>query len=378
MLDSTLNELIGYIYDAATDKLPWQDIGTKIAKQLDGTSMALFMSDPLAERIEPIAALGVRPETQQIYADHFVEHDLWLKSVHANRQFRQPTIGSEIVHNDTLARSVFYNEFLLPSCGAFHCLSGMKSLRGGGFVCMSSHRPREAADFSEMERHQMALLMPHVARAFEIRQRLSGESGLDGSTEIVQRLSQGVIQLGPTGVLIRANEKAESILQAHDGLMRSPLGVRAASPAANQRLQGLIHAAAQINNGGVGGLPGGHLQIDRPSGKRPYRCLVAPLGRDRVGVSLRRAAVVMFVVDPEERRTVDPSALQLIFGFTQAEARLVAALATGDALPKAALRLGISHNTARTLLARASVKAESNSQLELVQTILATMPNLIS
>src|SRR5688572_26213804 len=137
MIDSALNDLTGWVYDAATDKLPWRDIGSKLAHLLDGTSLALFMTDPLAERVETITALGVTPEDSQTYADHFVEHDLFMNSVLTNRMFRQPIIGSEIVHDDALARSIFYNEFLLPTCGAFRFLGGMRPLRDGGYVVMS-------------------------------------------------------------------------------------------------------------------------------------------------------------------------------------------------------------------------------------------------
>lgn len=83
----------------------------------------------------------------------------------------------------------------------------------------------------------------------------------------------------------------------------------------------------------------------------------------------------MFIVDPEDLEAIDPSALQLLFGFTPAEARLAARLAMGEALPKVASRLGISINTARTLLARASAKTQANSQLSLIQTILSSLPH---
>ena len=64
------------------------------------------------------------------------------------------------------------------------------------------------------------------------------------------------------------------------------------------------------------------------------------------------------------------------FGFTPAEARLVAQLVTGQALPDIAKCLGISFETARTHLARARAKTDAASQLDLVRLVLTTVSPL--
>jgi DNA-binding CsgD family transcriptional regulator len=48
-------------------------------------------------------------------------------------------------------------------------------------------------------------------------------------------------------------------------------------------------------------------------------------------------------------------------------------LAIGVALPDAAVQLGVSINTARTLLARAMTKTGTNSQIALVRMALTTL-----
>jgi hypothetical protein len=57
---------------------------------------------------------------------------------------------------------------------------------------------------------------------------------------------------------------------------------------------------------------------------------------------------VLFVIDPEARHVLEPSAIVDLLGLTPAEARVVAALAMGTALAEAATRLGVTVNTART------------------------------
>jgi DNA-binding CsgD family transcriptional regulator len=60
--------------------------------------------------------------------------------------------------------------------------------------------------------------------------------------------------------------------------------------------------------------------------------------------------------------------------LTPAEARVAAGLAMGERLPSVTRRLGVSLNTARTLLSRTTAKLQVESQLELVRTILTSVP----
>jgi DNA-binding CsgD family transcriptional regulator len=60
-------------------------------------------------------------------------------------------------------------------------------------------------------------------------------------------------------------------------------------------------------------------------------------------------------------------------GITVAGSRVVSVLAMGVSLPDAALRLRISINTARTLLARAMAGTDTNSQIVLVRMVPTTV-----
>jgi DNA-binding CsgD family transcriptional regulator len=374
--DQLERDLIGQLYDAAMGKLPWQDVGAGIAKLLQGTTLLMFEIDLHGKDVDLITNHDLPLEHLHTYVTEFAQYDPWTTAAFGNRYFNRPLIGSQIVPDAELERSLFWNEFIRPAgITAFRFLGAMRQLPEGGFAILSSHRPRDAVDFGATQQRRMARLLPHFGRAVEMRRRLQPARVPNGSTVLVERLAQGVIQLGPLGEFLQANAAAEEILRESDGLFRSSDGIHAASAAENKRLRYLIGEAAKVTTARAGSpMPGGYISISRPSCRLPYRCLVAPLGLDRVIATPRHPSVLLFVVDPENPVTVEPKVLQDLFDLTPAEARVTGGLAMGASLPAVATRLGISVNTARTLLARATSKTQTNSQLELVRTVLATLP----
>ena len=82
---------------------------------------------------------------------------------------------------------------------------------------------------------------------------------------------------------------------------------------------------------------------------------------------------MLFVIDPEARHELEPSAIVDLLGLTPAEARVVAALTMGTALAEAATRLGLTVNTARTLLSRAMSRTGTKSQVGLVRLVLTAL-----
>jgi DNA-binding CsgD family transcriptional regulator len=85
----------------------------------------------------------------------------------------------------------------------------------------------------------------------------------------------------------------------------------------------------------------------RPSGKRAYTILVAPVSGRFPVLSMLRPAVCIMITDPDERRPLPSHRVQAAFGLTEAEARLASLLASGAELRSAAAELKITYGTAR-------------------------------
>jgi DNA-binding CsgD family transcriptional regulator len=114
------------------------------------------------------------------------------------------------------------------------------------------------------------------------------------------------------------------------------------------------------------GSAGGHLRVHRPSGQPAYAVMLTPAAPSIAGRGKEAPAVLVFVSDPGGRFVSDLKVLTELFGFPPAEGRLVIALLSGMSAPDFARKAGVTHNTVRTLLARAMARTDSRSQLEMV------------
>jgi DNA-binding CsgD family transcriptional regulator len=153
-----------------------------------------------------------------------------------------------------------------------------------------------------------------------------------------------------------------------------PRGLHAAHKEDDRRLQALIGG---LRRGLDVQAAGGHLRLRRPSGQRAYSVMVAP-GAPVLAGGKAEPTVLVFVSDPGEEFVSDQAVLADLFGFPPAEARLVLGLLSGTSLPEFARQAGVTHNTARTLLARAMARTETRSQLELALLVAASIGSTLA
>lgn len=87
------------------------------------------------------------------------------------------------------------------------------------------------------------------------------------------------------------------------------------------------------------------------------------------GVEHARALVVVH----HQKRAPELAVARLrdTYALTAAEAKLVASMLDGDALPQVAIRLAIGHSTARTHLKHIFAKTKTRRQSELLQLVNA-------
>ncbi|TWT11517.1 hypothetical protein [Reyranella sp. CPCC 100927] len=366
--------LIGDLYDAALGHRPWDDVGPDLVRLVGGRTLLLSVHSPLGEAVDLVTTLGMAADDLQQYSAYYAQHDIWAQSAMRQGLFGQPLTGDQLVDSHTFERSLFYNEFLRPKVNIHHVAGSLMALDSGDFSVIGIHRPRDGAAYDPADIQALGRVLPHLQRALEVRQKLQHPAAPDRSLlAAFDWLSLGVVLLGATGKLIHANASGSAILAQGDGLMRSVAGLRAARGDDDKRLQALLAGARQttLNGVGVHGA-GGHLSVSRPSGKRAYAVTVAPMGRS-VGTGRDSPAVLVFIADPDATPAIDPVALEQLFDFTPAEARLVLALVSGVPLPAFSHQTGLSYNTVRTLLARAMTRTETNSQLQLVRLVLGAL-----
>jgi DNA-binding CsgD family transcriptional regulator len=367
------NDFIGLLYDAALGRRPWQSAVGAMADVVGSETSSLLIHDPLRGSTEILGMHCLTEDYIEVYGSTFFEHDLWTKEALRRRLHDRVALGTELVSDAQWEGSIIYNEFLRPRTDAFHLVGGMVHLHAGGVLAIGCHRPRSVSRFTAEDKALMTRLLPHLRRSAELYQRMGDEAARKRAVRGAwDRIADGLVQLNSDGCILEVTPAGEALLAADDGLTRSNNALRAASRDEDAALQRLVAGAARTSAapGRSPAAGGGHMRISRPSGKLPYSVSVAPAGLDRLVLGPRRVAVLVFLTDPEAQPPIDLDALCELYDLSPAEARVTAAVASGQSAPAIALRLDVTIATVRTLLARAMAKTECHSQLALARMVL--------
>lgn len=225
---------------------------------------------------------------------------------------------------------------------------------------------RQDEDFSPQDGALLSALVPHLAIALRNyaaveRDRLHRSIG----DRALERLGRGWLALTPGGRIVAADDLAERTLREGGQLRRSVENrLLATSPAANQRLIGVIEAAAAD--------PAAPPHAVRIAEEPRLELLIAPLPVDEAEIPFIGAAVAahLQVAPPDAEEPA--AALGELFELPPAIARFAWTLARTGGIAESAEQLGLTVETARfyskTLYAKLGVKG----QAELAHRILTS------
>jgi DNA-binding CsgD family transcriptional regulator len=189
------------------------------------------------------------------------------------------------------------------------------------------------------------------------------------STVAVQALDQltaGVIVTDSCAEVVEMNRAAESIVQLEDGLLIRNDRLCARRAFETGKVTKLI-AGATVEGGWAPSA--GRVLIGRYDGLPAYVLSVAPL-HTGLAVNERRFAMVV-VVDPALHSPSEKD-LAEFFGLSPAEARLAAALLTGETVSQIAANTGVRITTLRTQLGSILRKVGAERQSDLIRILSGT------
>ncbi len=183
--------------------------------------------------------------------------------------------------------------------------------------------------------------------------------------------SVGILIVNAPCHLLHANAAADVILARGDGLSCTGGGrIAARSHAETQRLHRLVATAASPAAADPSAAAGA-VRLSRAEVRPPLLVTVSTLPPARHALPGYRPMAVLLVADPQARAAPPIAALCALYGLTPAEARLAAALATGQSLKDYATDSGIALCTARWQLQQVLAKTDTHRQSDLVRLILA-------
>jgi DNA-binding CsgD family transcriptional regulator/PAS domain-containing protein len=311
-----------------------------------------------------IAAFGLTSPFKASYNEHYSRLNVWRDRGRGLYVQGRVVVDDEMCPRSELVASEFYNDYLLP-IGAVHCAGGVVAREDDDVLtiaAMRGHgRPFQAHDCRAIE-----ALLPHVNRAHAIGRRLQL---LETDQSVLDSLDVGVAFLTAAGQWVHGNRSAEAMVAAGDGLRLCNRVLRAADPSVDGRLRQVWRDATAVS--AASSLA---VAVARPSGRRAYQLLAAPLRHGLPAFTgLPAPQVVVLMIDPESRRAAAPEVLAGLYGLTRREALLTSRLSCGTTLEGAAEELGMTYETARSHLRHIFEKTDTSRQTELIL-LLARLP----
>ena len=181
-------------------------------------------------------------------------------------------------------------------------------------------------------------------------------------------LAAGVLLVDRHRVILYANEQAERLLARGDGLFCHHDRLLAIEPdeddAIGHLLAGLPIASTLEVSRGRG------MTISRATGVFPYSLMAYPFRQGPEG------RWMLFVTDPMREDAGLCESLSALYGLSDAESAVAAAISNGRDLRQIAVDRGSSVETVRTLLRRVFDKTGARRQIDLVR-LISSGPGLL-
>ena len=143
--DAAWNDLVADLYLSALDREADARLPHRFAALTAGRVATLWRLRPKDLAIVGQPASTLPAEAVATYRDHYYQHDPWGDAVHQAR-YNAVLRGVEIVDDDALARSTYYNEFGIRH-GMFHMIGALVPLGPNQLGVISILRPRDAGGF---------------------------------------------------------------------------------------------------------------------------------------------------------------------------------------------------------------------------------------
>jgi DNA-binding CsgD family transcriptional regulator len=352
------------IYDAGLEFDKWPTVLERIADHL-GASVACLVRHDLARGAGAMLMVRTDPSFARLYSEHYAKINVFAQR--ARNQPPQTCVTDRMyMPKEELFRTEFYDGFMRPQ--AVHTLLNVYLLaeRECGTRIAFARSPRHG-EWEQEHLDTLRLFAPHVHRAALLNRELAAtrlrESGALAS---LSGLSQAVFLVEAGGRLRFANQAAERMIAGGDGLTLERQCLVAHDRRETARLHRIVGEAA---DGGPAESSDCTLVVTRPSGRSPYRLVVAPMPAADAWFLTPSPMAIVITCDPDDAVVISIAAVSRRYGLTHAETVVLSEIARGSGLAPAAAAVGVSLSTARTHLQRVFEKTGTRRQAELVRLI---------
>lgn len=352
--------LIERIYDASVQARAWTEVMPAIVRHCGARSAVLLVSDGRTGELSFANEFGLGTDYRRAYLQDLRRDDLRLDDLvrHPLGTVRTDTM---IPHYNAYRTSRAYRE-LYRKLGTEHALGAFVYSDGRRTTGIRLFRSERDGAFGEAEIRSYEALVPHLARAFRLRQLSQDQQRLTLALEEALELSPWRLMIYDAGGgLLAANRPARALLAETGeggGRQLGQLVRQSFRLAAKSGRQRFLLPASLRTEGRSEPEDGWQLRIELLALPPRWDLEEQPVA----AVALSR---------PAEALAPEAAALAALHGLTPAEAEVVRLLVGGGRLGDAPRRLGMSRETAKTHLRHVFVKTGTNRQADLIRLVLA-------
>jgi DNA-binding CsgD family transcriptional regulator len=365
------SKVVEAIYDCALNPDRWREALRLISNITHSSNIFIGTSDYDRKRLVSFAEYGYDPAFLKVYLDKYADNPLITRT--REKPLGQAYTFSMLRDVSALRKTRFYHEWIKAQ--RFGSLLGVgvlrSSSRGAG---LAANRQDWQPPYGKRDLQLIRLLAPHLCRTVAISdvldQRRVASEALEGTLDA---LSTAVYLVDGSGRVTYMNAAAERQIRSGNALRI--LGNRLAPVSHEARTAMTAAIAGAIADEAAMTTLGTALALPGRNGSGLV-ATVLPLGRgERYGVSgAFGAAVAVFVQDPSLAPVYPGRAFAKLYGLTQAELRVLLAIAPGLGVKDAAAMLGIGEVTARTHLQHIFFKTGTSKQTELLNLLKNSTP----
>lgn len=368
---TALLDLVGLIYASAQDVSLWPAVLDRISDAARGHQTFLF-----AQTVDPSIPFGqvgakANPQAMDEFLAYYSTVNPMSEPCDAVFADGDVRYSHQVLSDAELVKTEFYNDFFKPH-DMFYSFGIKVPLDKNGLLYVSTQRSQRSDAFDERDGIVLKTLLPHLVRAFNMRQQMVGmQSVLGGISSVLDAMDHAVVGMNAEGRITFANRLAED-LASDDGVLVFRAGrVFARDAMQNDELQAFLGKAMLVGHAVTDGAGGVVVLRDR-QGVPVLRAVATP-SPEPFGEG-KQCTTVLLTLHPVSLRPASRVALMReMFGFTPAESRLAEHLMHGIELKECAEKMRVSFETARFHMKRLLAKTQTRKQADLIR-LMSSLP----
>ncbi len=330
MIDRLLCEL----YEAVLAPRGFQSFLELLAEVFRLKGVVLLMRQVHTQDVMGAWQHGVEQVWMERYILTYARDDVLAIHLQSAQIGRFYASNLDLFDAERLAENRFFREWAAPQ-GISYAAASVVLREGAWQTQVFLQRSDTNGPFTREEMAQLDRLVPHLQRAVQMRQRLGAlQTTQKAFAASLDTLAMPSLLFSESGAIVHRNRAAIDLM-LQEGTLRELHGrLVANSLQATRRLQAQISKALCAND---------DAEMDKVSivtvhrrGRFPLTTTVVPLRR-HAGESMTSGAL-MFLFDPESKRTLSADTVRQLFGLTAAEAELAVALCSGLSVEEVAVR----------------------------------------